>query len=614
MPRSLWRTLLALACMVAALAFAACGGDDEDEGTSSGGTSAQSEEGGDGNITEQLFAGSAADNRQSADEGKKGGKLTVLSAGDVDYMDPGKTYYTYAIGIINAVHRGLYAYLPGDTTQPVPDLAADMPEISEDGKTVTVKLKEGVMFSKPVSRAVTSADIKYAIERAFTANVANGYAGVYLGDLKGAPKEQGEYKEIPGIETPDDQTVVFNLTKGTGAALAGALAMPISVPVPKEFAEKYDKESPSTYGEGHAVYTGPYMVESDAEGKATGYVPGKSIKLIRNPDYAAVDDFRPAFLDEIDIQAGNDDTNVATRRILSGESMASGEIEPPASQLKRLLESNKTELSVVPGGGWRMISMDNSKPPFDDIDVRKAVIAGFDRAAARQQRGGEALGPIAQHLIPPGMAGFEESNGADGWVDEMDWLATPEGDRDKAAEYFKAAGNASGKYEGTETVLIVGDNAEPDKSIAQITEQQLNEMGFQTKLRLVTRDTMFTKFCNVPDSEVTVCPSVGWAQDFADPQTMLDPTFNGENIIPTGNSNWPEMDVPEVNKMIDDAKLITEPAERATAWADVNKAIMEQAPSIPYMWDYQAVVASPNVRGVQSGYSTTWDWNFTSLR
>ena len=160
----------------------------------------------------------------------------------------------------------------------------------------------------------------------------------------------------------------------------------------------------------------------------------------------------------------------------------------------------------------------------------------------------------------------------------------------------------------------MADNAEPEKSIAQITEQQLNEMGFKTKLRLVTRDTMFTKFCNVPDSETSVCPSVGWAQDFADPQTMLDPTFNGENIIPTGNSNWPELDVPEVNKAIDDAKLVTEPAERAQTWADVNKMIMEQAPSIPYMWDYQVVVASPNVRGVQNGYSTTWDWNFTSLR
>ncbi len=615
MSRSLWKTFMALAAIVAALALSACGGDD-DEGTTGGNTdSGTPAESADANVTEQLFAGSAADNIANPTEGaKKGGKLTVLSAGDVDYMDPQKTYYTYAIGIINAIHRGLYAYPPADPLEPVPDLAEGMPEISEDGKTVTVKIKKGVMFSKPVSREVTSKDVKYGIERAFMASVANGYARVYLGDIVGVPKEPGKYKDLEGITTPDDQTIVFKLTKGTGAALAGALAMPISVPVPKEYAEEFDAKNPSTYGEGNAVYTGPYMVESDDQGKAIGYVPGKRIHLVRNPEYAAVDDFRPANVDEIDIQAGNDDTAVATRRILSGENMISGEIEPPASQLKTLLQNNKTELSAVPGGGWRMISMDNSRPPFDDIDVRKAVIAGFDRNAVRQQRGGEALGPIAQHLIPPGMAGFEESNGVDGWVDEMDWLAKPEGDRAKSAEYFKAAGMASGKYEGSEKLLLVADNAEPEKSIAQITEQQLNEMGFETTLRLVTRDTMFTKFCNVPASDVNVCPSVGWAQDFSDPQTMLDPTFNGENIIPSQNSNWPELDVPEVNKAIDDAKLVTDPAERAQAWADVNKLIMEQAPTIPYMWDYQSVVASPNVRGVQNGYSTTWDLNFTSIR
>jgi peptide/nickel transport system substrate-binding protein len=234
--------------------------------------------------------------------------------------------------------------------------------------------------------------------------------------------------------------------------------------------------------------------------------------------------------------------------------------------------------------------------------------------AARQQRGGEALGPIAQHYIPPGMAGFEESNGVDGWTSEQDWMAKPEGDRTLSAEYFKKAGMASGKYEGDEEVLIVGDNADPDKSIAQITEQQLNEMGFKTKLRLVTRDTMFTKFCNVPKSEVNVCPSVGWLQDFADPQTMLDPTFNGENIIPSQNSNWPELDVPALNKQIDEAKLVTDPAERAKAWAAVNKAIVDQAPAIPYMWDYQSLAISPNMRGVQNGYSTIWDFNFTSMK
>jgi peptide/nickel transport system substrate-binding protein len=598
--------------LVALLGLGACGGDDDDGAP--GGTPARS---GDADtetgITEQLFAGSAVDNRRDPGAGKKGGKLTVLSAGDVDYMDPGKTYYVYAMGIINAVHRGLYAY-PPDENAPVPDLADGQPQIAADGRTVTVKLKRGVKYTPPVSRDVTSEDVKYAVERAFTAAVANGYAGVYFGDVVGAPEPGGDYKPIPGIETPDDQTIVFKLSKGTGAALAGALAMPISVPVPKEFAQAHDKETPSTYGESHAVYTGPYMVESDEHGKAVGYVPGRRIHLVRNPDYAAVDDFRPAFLDEIDIQAGNEDTAVATRRILSGKGMAAGEIEPPAHQLKRLLESNRTELSAVSSGGWRMISMDTSRPPFDDIDVRKAVIAGFNRAAARQQRGGEALGPIAQHLIPSGMAGFEESGGIDGWVDEMDWLADPDGDRAKSAEYFKQAGFASGKYEGGESVLLVADNADPEKSVAQITEQQLNEMGFKTKLRLVTRDTMITRFCTVPDSEVQICPSWGWAQDFADPQTVLDPTFNGDNIIPAQSANWSELDVPEINDAIEAAKLVIDPAERTQAWVDVNHDIMAQAPAIPYMWDYQSSVVSPDVRGVQNGYTLTWDWNFTSLR
>jgi peptide/nickel transport system substrate-binding protein len=598
-----------LAAAIAAVAIAGCGGDN-DEGTG-GGTPARSESS--ANVTEQLFAGSATDNLRDPAQGKKGGKLTVLSAGDVDFLDPGKTYYTYTIGILNALHRGLYAYLPNDTAKPVPDLASDDPEIAADGKTVTVKLRKGVMFSDPVDREVTSADVKYAIERAFTANVSNGYVRTYFADLVGAPKEPGAYTEVSGIETPDKYTIVFKLTKGTGAALAGALAMPISIPVPKEFALKYDKESPSTYGEKHAVFTGPYKVESDAQGNVTGFQAGRHISLVRNPQYAAVEDFRPAYLDAIEFQSGNDDTSVATRRILSGESLGSGDIEPPARELKRLLQTNKPELSAVPGGGWRAISLDTSRPPFDNLDVRKAVIAGFDRTAVRQQRGGEALGPVAQHWIPPGMAGFEESNGTEGWQ-EFDWMRKPEGDRALSAEYFKKAGFASGKYEGSETLLLVADSAEPDKSIAEITERQLNEMGFKTKLRLVTRDTMLTKFCQVPASEVNVCPSFGWAQDFFDPQTVIDPIFNGENILKVSNSNWSELDDAGVNAAIDKAKETVEPDRRAQAFAEANKKIVALAPAIPYMWDYQSLVASPNVRGVQNGYSTTWDYDFTSLR
>src|SRR5918994_1147700 len=81
MSRSLWKTLLALAALVAVLGLGACGGDDEESGDT-GGTPATSDSG-DANVTEKLFAGTAADNRANPTEGgKKGGKFTVLSSGD----------------------------------------------------------------------------------------------------------------------------------------------------------------------------------------------------------------------------------------------------------------------------------------------------------------------------------------------------------------------------------------------------------------------------------------------------------------------------------------------------------------------------------------------------
>ena len=79
--------------------------------------------------------------------------------------------------------------------------------------------------------------------------------------------------------------------------------------------------------------------------------------------------------------------------------------------------------------------------------------------------------------------------------------------------------------------------------------------------------------------------------------------------------NWPELDVPEVNKAINDAKLVTDPAERAQAWADANQLIVDAgAGRSPTCGTTRSIVASPNVRGVQNGYSTTWDLNFTSIR
>jgi len=410
-------------------------------------------------------------------KGSKGGKVTFLAAADVDYLDPGQTYYTVAY----ATNRPLYSFKPDDAETPVPDLAEAAPEISPDNKTITVKLRSGVRFSPPVNREVTAADVKYAFERAFTRNVPSGYATSYFADIVGAPDGPGDFKSISGIKAPDDRTLVLELDKPTAVTVAAALVMPITIPVPKEYAQPFDAKNPSTYDQ-YTVFTGPYMVRNDAEGRVVGRDPGKSIEIVRNPNWDPATDFRPAYLDEITIQEGNDDLTVASRRTLSGEGlMCCDSGQPPISILRRALTSAEDQLGRVASGGSRWIALNMRKKPFDNINVRKAVIAAFDREALLLTRGGREVGPIAQHYIPPGVPGFEESGGERGFAEDFDFMRNPKGDANLVREYMlkaRAEGvpvAADGRYTGPGDLLTVATNADPGLQTATVAQGQLQE-------------------------------------------------------------------------------------------------------------------------------------------
>ena len=592
MRRSSKWTLLLGALLALVLGVAACGGDDEGDGGEEG-----------------TSTGAPA-------EGKKGGKLTALWTDDVDFIDPGITYYQMGFQVANATQKKLYSFEPDDATQAVPDLAESDPQISEDGCTVTVKIKSGVMYSPPVDREVTSADVKYAIERGFFNTVNNGYAGAYLGDLKGAEVGAKPGTKISGIETPDDTTIVFNLKereagKCTGGVLAGALALPLSAPVPEDYAKEFDAENPSSYGQ-NQVATGPYMIENDQSGKAIGYQAGRRIHLVRNPNWDASLDYKPAYLDEIDMPQGNDDTTVASRKILDGDAMINGDFSPPPQILSQVTRENKELLTLVPNGGGRWVAMNTKLAPFDNADVRRAVVAGFDREAMRLTRGGELVGDIPTHYIPPGIPGFEEAGGLEG--PGIDFMSNPKGDPELAAEYFRKAGFDSGKFEGSDELLMVGTSEGVAQKAAEVAKENFEKLGFKVRLRLVTQDAMYTKYCNVPKAEVAICPNVGWLKDFADAQTYLDPTFNGENILPQGNSNWSQLDDSALNEQMNAAKTLTDPAERAQAWAEIDKKVTELAPAVNWIWDKTPLIRSENVVGVANNDNGQWDLAFTSIR
>src|SRR5215216_6142875 len=129
MTRSTLRLLLASVVAALALVVAACGGSDNDNSggggsSSSGGGSASSETG----------------------QPRQGGALKVLGASDVDYVDPGHTYFTTGYQLAYAINRPLYGFKPG-SNDPVPDVAAGAPQISDDLKQITVKIKPNIKFA-----------------------------------------------------------------------------------------------------------------------------------------------------------------------------------------------------------------------------------------------------------------------------------------------------------------------------------------------------------------------------------------------------------------------------------------------------------------------------------
>jgi peptide/nickel transport system substrate-binding protein len=589
---------LLLPALVAAFAVGlpACGDDDDGNGAPTGEFEAPTE---------------------APDDARRGGTLTVVNSGDVDNIDPGAAYYQFSYMIDFVTQRPLLSWPPPETETPQPDLAAEEPEVSNGNKTVTFTLRDGVMFSPPVDREVTSADVKYAIERGLLPGVANGYVKAYMGALAGfaeaekaVERDETVAPDIAGIETPDDKTVVFNLDLPVAAVFLQALSLPLSAPVPEEYAKEFDAESPSTYGT-HQVATGPYMIENNAEGELTGYSPGKEIRLVRNPNWDGETDYRPAYADEIVVEEGFADAASASRRILQGESQVNGDILAPPSALKLAAQDFPDQLVLTPSGGNRYIAMNTTIPPFDDINVRKAVLAAADREALRLARGGELIGDIATHFIPPEIPGFEEAGGLEG--PGVDFLAKPEGDPELAAEYMRKAGYSSGQYDGDETLLMVGENAGVDKQVTEVAADIFEKLGFKLNVRQVNSDVMYTKFCQVPKAQVAICPTVGWLKDFNDPQSMLDVTFNGDNISDVSNNNFPQLDVPEINKAIEEARLVNDLDERAEAWGEIDKMITEQAPAIVYNWDKQPDIRSANVNGVINKFNATWDLSHTSI-
>jgi peptide/nickel transport system substrate-binding protein len=488
----------------------------------------------------------------------------------------------------------------------VPDLATDMGQVSDNGLTYTFHLKDGIKFSPPVNREVTSKDVLYAFKRIGTTPLVAQY-GFYYTVIKGMPEftEAGGLSkpgnEISGIETPDDKTIVFHLTDPTGDFLY-RLGMPAAGPIPEEVGKCFTKAG--EYGR-DVISSGPYMFQGSdkldissckALKPVSGFDPNRYMRFVRNPNYdPSTDGTRPSYVDGFDYSINTNPKDIFNK-IEAGE--LEGEVEAPPPEVLRKYSTTadlKDRIQVASGDRTWYITMNLTQPPFDDIHVRKAMNLVMDKAGLQRAWGGPIRGDVAHHIVPNAMF-----NG-----DLDDYNPYPSegdaGDVEAAMAEMKQSkydSNQDGKCDASacNNLLFVNRNVPPFTDMEPIIVQsaakigiKLNPREFEDAYPIIQDATR-----NVPISSVP-----GWGKDFADASTFMV-LFDSASILPQGNVNYALVGltpkqatadkiggttsgIPSVDDKIKACGPKTGD-ERNPCWEDMDKYLMENVvPWVPYL-------------------------------
>ena len=619
--------LTALLVGIVALAVAACGGSSSSSSSSSSGGSTNASSGTSTSSTSSapssipLKAGEDP-TQESLTSGKKGGTLTVLSSEDFEHLDPGQAYFSLDYAVAYSMQRPLLVYMPNSQTVLSPDLATAVPSttnggITDGGKTVTVHIEKGVKFAPPVNSVVTSADVKFAIERLANKNVANGYWGSYFKPfIVGAANATGG--NVSGIVTPNANTIVFHLTKPVANTFVQALTLPGTAPLPKSVVAPLDKSAPTKFGVTQLTATGPYMIQGQQSGNSitAGFNPEKSLTLVRNPNWSSstyAGPYKPpANLNEINIQNGGD-PSVIGPQVLKGTSMAQLDT-PNRSTVEQAYEKYPSQITFTAGAGDHYLTLNNAHGIFKNVNIRRAVYANLNRSAIIKIKGGVLTGTPGTHFITPGTAGFTEAGGYAG--PKVPWNENVNGSLSTAETYMKKAGYPSGKYTGNLTATIVGSNNGQDElAINQLIEKDFNSLGIKTHVVQVDQSVMYEKYCQVVKAEVDACPSGGWIRDFNDAYSILVPTFAGTSITPTANNNFGQVNDPVLNKLMNKALVTVNPTAAAKIWGEADTRIVDQAENVPEDFDDQPNIFSKNVAWVGDLWNTGGvDFSYTGLK
>lgn len=485
----------------------------------------------------------------------KGGTFRILGTSDFDSLDPALAYFTHSWNWMGPTQLRMYyyPYVQGAASERIaPMAAAGMPKVSNNGKTLTITIKQGFKFSN--GENVTSASFKRAFDRG-TNQKLQSPAQSFLDD-------------VASVRAPNARTLVITLKKVAPDILA-RITMPFFSAVPSSY--PLDAEVDKNF-----VSAGPYVVQE--------WNKKTSALMVRNPQWKNnVEPFKSlGFQLNVDrITYSGIGGDLATHR-LQCENNEADLCGFPTAQAKELADKygvNKGRFMVDKDlTVWR-VDLNNEQPLFkNNPKLRQAVLHAVDRRFMTAQHGYLA-GKRTDQFLPYGMAGFKEAN-----IYSI-----------KGPNYAKAKTLAQGNLRGGKAVFYAFNRAQ-GPGVAQSVQFNLKQIGLDVEIKLYDRVVQNTKAST--RGEPFDITHEGWHADYPDPSNFINVLLDGRRLQAENNVNssyYAGDGVPNFTKRLDEA-YAADGAKRLDLYAALDRDIMAKgAPSATYISGYTRRFFGPNV-------------------
>ena len=528
-------------------------------------------------------------------------------------------------------------------SEPRPDLAAAMPDVSSDGLMWTFRLREGLRYGPPLQNVeIVAQDIVRAIER--TASHPKAVYAGFFSMIEGFDAvRSGAASTISGLVVPDPNTLVVQLVRPAGD-LIYRFSLPTTAPLPEGVADGHPDLGP------FLVSTGPYMLDgseamdfsvpADAQMPAAGFAEDV-LTLVRNPSWdPRTDPLRPAYVDRIRIE--NHDAEFSQALETAGGfweiyndfyyglmTQSASEIDqglvdlslstiPSAEQVRRYLADPLLRDRLITGTGDRLYysAFNLAVPPFDDVHVRKAVSLALDRERIAELINADPdyLGAtVANHLAPDGSEDFLLA------TFRPSWSSGDGPDRDAAQAQMRLSrydSDGDGRCDASacrDVVVLIERTEEQLHPWSSLIAAALKAVGIVPDVRVVAFGKAVFKGILTPDAAwgTYLCIYCNWvAEDFPSASSVFVPMLYGPSITEHDNLNvsllgatadqleswgYAVQEVPSVDDRIDACQRLVGSAQ-IPCWAELDQYLMEEVvPWIPLFFVEMAFPVSERV-------------------